>query len=298
MALEHAFSSASGRTLNDCHFLTRRWDPKADPEEGRIESSIFMRDGDASVGLQVLHGRYSDLFRLPSGRVYVASVTGEVESNDNPVRGTPWTRHDGINATRVWGLSDDLVFAWSVLRKEVQVFDGSSWTTHPLPDRIYDIHGVSPDLIVCAGYFVGRWDGTTFAPIAVDTQKIFTQVHVVDEDEMYANCDQRAIWEGSVYGWAERTPPTGPQNIKYVAKWKDRLWVGHETQGLCVLEDDNRLTVVKDNFPQISRIDVRGDLLVTTKELIASSPDGLGFKGVFMKRLKDTLASRPPIWER
>ena len=218
MALEHAFSSASGRTLNDCHFLTRRWDPKADPDEGKIESSIFMRDRDASVGVRWLHGRYSDLFRLPSGRVYVATVTGEVESNDDPVRGTPWTRHREINATRIWGLSDDLVFAWSTVRKEVHVFDGSRWTTHAVPDRIYDIHGTSPDLIMAAGFFIGRWDGSSFAPMSAGPRPVFTQVHVVSEDEMYANYDRRAIWEGSVYGWAERTTPIGAADLKYVAK--------------------------------------------------------------------------------
>ena len=68
--------------------------------------------------------------------------------------------------------------------------------------------------------------------------------------------------------------------------------------GLCVLEDDNTLTVVKDNFPQVSRIDVREDLLVTTKHLIASSPDGAAFRGLFMKRMEDTLAQAPPAWER
>ena len=300
MAIVHAVGSASGHSITDCHFLGHRWDPDGGIEEGRRESGIYRKEGKQTQGVLGRQGGYEDLYRLDSGRVYVVTSGGELLTSDTPRRGGgAWVSQRLPRVNRVWGLHDNLVFAWNSIRKEVHVFDGSTWSRVPTGFMVTAIHGVAADLIYACGWggSIMRWRGHAFHPATVAPKRPFFSIFIVNEDEMYATLNKQSIWEGSVSGWSERTSPRSDWDLLSIAKWNDRLWLGDQVRGLCVLDDKGELQTIKPNL-SADRIEARSKLLVSSCVAVAGSDDGTKFKRISDKLIEKAMGTRRPLWEK
>jgi len=296
MELAYELGRCTGPKITDCHFLGARWvakDSEEDPDDVRQEAIVCRREGTRSTVVMRWAGPMVDMFRLPEGRLYVTNSSGWLWRNDQPVQGGPPFEREPVGFVhRVWGLNESCVFAWTF--KKVYFFDGNSWSEIDPPFRVSAMHGVSPDLIYAVGHGIARWNGSGFTEMATGTRRPFYAIHVVSDDEMYAISNREAIWEGSVHGWSQRTDPT--QQLTSIAKWNDKVWVGHTSRGLCTLQADDSLEAVKPNLPA-THLEARDELLISTRHAVVGTADGALFKGVAANALGEMTQNLTPRWE-
>ena len=294
MTTRLAFGRGSGPSSRDCYFTTRRWDESADPEEHRVESSVYRRRETKSKEAFWIEGNFTDL-HVEGDTAWLATQDGRICSID---AGGTWTDHQGVSGSHVWAAGPNQVFAWTVAQKAIHVFDGSTWKSVDIPQAPLCVHGAG-DVVVASGWggFMGRWDGSTFVRMPADTTSTFHQVQVVGSDEMLAICDRRTVWSSDGTRWTPTPTATASQALNFVAKWDGRIWIAHDKRGLCTVEPDGSLTVVKDKFQGITHIDARGELFITSADRCMSSADGLKFHGLKTKLLEDLHGQRKPYWE-
>jgi hypothetical protein len=87
-----------------------------------------------------------------------------------------------------------------------------------------------------------------------------------------------------------------PRSLTCITKWRGRVWVGTTDLGLCVL-DGARLVPIKPNL-RPTRMDSRGDLLLSQSEMIVGSADGESFRAIKKPTLETLFAPIAPRWNR
>ena len=98
---------------------------------------------------------------------------------------------------------------------------------------------------------------------------------------------------GSAYGWTKVLD--ADESLHTVAKWRGEVWVGAAPPlGLCKLEN-RQLTQVAPPLLAM-KMDVRGDLLMTTNSHIAQTTDGKKFAGRDVASFLSIVENDPPSW--
>lgn len=260
-----------GAAPRDCTLLVHRshWDDFEDDES--TESLVVRSDADGFRVIARAEGAAQDLWGSPSGRLF---VVGALDGRHGLHVGMPtegayaWTRIDALDegaASRVrgvWGLGDDLVFAWGGgafhlpgddeasprMLQDPPVswcFDGSGWRTQSAPAAIFAVHGSSPEHIVAVGKaMIARWTSGRWERVASPNLASLSFVAVSGVDALAATfrgelfeitprgCRAVAQCEGAVHG---------------LARWNDRWVVASRPKGLLTLEDD-RLEALHDTW--------------------------------------------------
>lgn len=297
MTLGYEFSAASGPSQIDCHWLGHRFVAELgfSPEQG--DSWIGQMIGGNCHSLLTQEGWMTGIWRTDS-RVWVSEAGGRVFMNPSlePRREEWLTFRLDASLSGVWGLRDDLVFAWGMrLSGPVAfLFDGDAWREIGTPGHICAIHGVRDDLIHAVGHggFVARWNGREFrtihGPDGDDLRSVFT----VSGEEIYACGPSGRLLRGNAGGWDLLLQHDGP--LFCVAWWLGSVWVGTGPGGLARLSGST-LEVVKQNI-HAERFDARGKLLVTAPDMIAGTEDGAGYQASFVKNLEVLSACVPACW--
>ncbi len=192
----HILGLASGTSLGACHFLALRFDERYGFKPDSGESWILQGAGGTTHLLRGGLGWYTGLWRSAAGKVYVASSAGEVHVNPEPEpRAAPW-RVDRLSGTLagIWGLSDELVFAWGLRAQDTVMyrFDGKTWHTMESPGEVVGMGGLSPELVhaVGVGGLISRWDGKRWTKLPSPARGTLSDVFVASEEEMYAAAEE------------------------------------------------------------------------------------------------------------
>jgi hypothetical protein len=299
MRIGYIMSHASGLDRGDFHFLVLRFDQRYGFKPGEGECWVMRAAGGKLYSLYGGIAWFTGLWRSPAGRVYVASADSAVVVNDNPiVHAAPFKEHklQGTLAG-VWGLDDRFVLTWGIHRGKgvMHRFDGKKWSPMESPGEIYGVHGLAPDLVYSVGVkgLIARWDGVRWNKVASPTKAVLSEVHVVDEDEVYAVGD-RVVLRGSPRGWT--VAAKGTSHMCGLAKRKDEVFVGAAQKGLLKLAQNKLVTV--DTEIKAERIDARGELIVSSPDAVAVSSDGKDFKRLRVKQVEDLYKDRKPAWTK
>jgi len=297
MTLGHAFFIASGPGMCDCHWLGHRFVAELGfrPEQG--ESWVGQGRADGHYSLLSQQGWMTGLWRTES-KVWVAEVSGRVYMNPSlELRKEPWqTFRLDASLSGIWGLRDNLVFAWGLRRSDPVAFlyEGTAWREIASPGHIGCIRGVRDDLIYAVGLrgLIARWDGTSFRTVHGPTDANLCDVFVASDDEMYACGQGGHLLQGTVHGWEVLLQHNGP--LHCVARWGDAVWVGTGPGGLFKLVNE-RLELFK---PKVlaERFDTRGYLIGAAPNAIFETRDGSDFQGILLKTFMDLSAHQPPSW--
>ncbi len=290
MAIATSYYSASGPAYDRCGFLAQRYDADGGykPGEGECWICTAVPGKDDEAVLTAHRGTtawLTQLWRSPSGAVYVSSASGAVHMNRDPAdRASKW-QVPKIDAALfgIWGLDDEFVLTWGTRDQVPAMFrwDGRTWTEMPAPGfGVRAVHGVAQDLVYAVGLGggVARWDGGAWRSMRTPTREILASVFVVDADEVYAVGNRGAVLEGSAAGWGKIGDGPGlPGPLAAVAVFQGKLWIGAWTLGLFRrAARSNRFEPLKPNLHAV-HLDVRGSLVISCDDMIAGTDDGNDF---------------------
>jgi hypothetical protein len=241
----YAYDSAVGPDLHGGCFLGLRYLKEHGIKPEWCESWVMRSRPPPAPGKQVIKCSYgvggwlTGLWRSPRNHLYATELYGRIHvCRDMETMGiaSNWEGFDYKNVMMqgVWGLSDDCVFVWCMIKTKPNVlfWNGSKWTElPPPPGKIVWMHGSSPDNVYAVGYrgLVARWDGGSWTKIPLPTQENFTGVFVAGSDEMYAVGSGEVLWEGSASGWGKVADGPGP--LFGVAEFAGEVWVGARSSG-------------------------------------------------------------------
>ncbi len=302
---DHALGQASGLSLDGCSCLARRWELDAPFRLDSGESHVFETEGEAVSTEMPTPGRYSGVWRSASDAVYVCHQGGLILSRSNPHAEWRSFEYEGV-LSGIWGLDGhDLVFAWGLApggKQHVMLLrnaDGT-WSETAAPDqRVLGMHGVHPGLIfaVGSGGSISRWDNGRWAAMTSPVTGDLGSIFVVDETEIYAcGTGNGYILEGSLDGWKRRGPFDFP--LHRVAKHSGHLWVGTGLSGLQRLNPGATTLEHVKPLVQAFHLDARGDLLISGRDGIVATQDGLDFFEQPIDAYVDLAGDNAPTWIR
>jgi len=305
MEITTAYYSASGHAADDCCFLGQRYNKEwgYKPREGECWV-IAAKPGDDKVLFDMPLGTgdwLTGLWLSDSGTLYVASAHKQVLRNTRlmkewkPGQESFETLPVDASLSGIWGLSDECVFTWGQRYDngwEYPVFqwNGKTWKELPSPGfKVLSMHGLAPDFVYAVGHDGGiaSWNGANWQRWPVPEPEVFTSVFVASDDQMFAVGVNNSVLEGSRTGWGKIAQgPAYPVPLSAVAWWKGELWIGAGTFGLLRrVGTTDQLEVVKPNIHAIG-FDARHSLLISCPNVIASTADGVTFKGVASDMLR------------
>lgn len=299
LKMKYTLGAASGTSKGDSAVLGFRFPDARGFEPDAGESYVIQNAGHEAHTLRGIAGWFTGLWRSETGKIYACEADYRIHRKASADPQDPtWHEHRAPCVLGgIWGLADDLVFAWGGLgaREALLRWDGKSWEAiEPPGGPILGMHGSAPDLIYAVGPrgFIARWDGSRWSTIPSPTRTTLSSVCVVSEDEMYACGNGRRLLEGSIHGWSEVLD--APAQLSSVAKWKGEVWIAAPDLGLLKLEG-NRLATVKASL-RPSRLDARGTLLCSGSDMTADTRDGTTFEAFSLAAFKASAAGRPPLW--
>lgn len=307
----YEYIKASGAAANDCVVLGYRAPYGIALSAFELESWVIhfkpSGPGGKELGTVYKYGNavwLTGLWRSPEGPVYVSDSDGVVriwlDFEQKREEGAAWEEVKlDARLSGLWGLSDDCVFTWGKVGDDDRMFryDGRTWHPIPSPGHVSVLHGLSPDFVYAVGYggLMARWDGHAWTPVRLSVESHFTGLFVAGQDEMYATTEDGELWEGTSHGWAKRAE--SPEPLLDVAKFQGEVWVAGGEEGLLKLKGGtNELECVKPNIEATS-FEVRSRLLITTKDIIIHTDDGVKFGGYGRSALRHFRANKPPLWE-
>lgn len=308
------YSSASGFSLDSFCFLAHRYDP--DIGVKRLESeSIVVRcetwpnpaGGDPLYSEQILYwttARLVELWRSASGQLFVADSFGKIL---HTVLGAPATSVTWDETTvdarlhGVWGLDDDLVFAFGRTNKGSAMFqwEGTRWSPVPAPGfEVEGLHGLSRDSIWAggAGGKVAHWTGRSWQEFKLPSDETILSVFVAKPGEYYASGNMGTLFEGSDYGWGAigSIPGALAGDVQAIAKHADKIWVAASRLGLWQREGHSRVfSCLKPNITA-NNFDTRGTgLVMGASAEIAWTQDGQDFEAAAMGFIEEQRGDLP-----
>jgi hypothetical protein len=302
------FLSASGPSIEDCVLLGYRTEFEQPFSPSALESwGIYFSPN--KMGEGTFENRFmlgtsdwlTELWRSPAGHTYVSNANGLVKTCTDLSQRSPetWQSTDvDAQLMGIWGVSDAAVYTWGKAGPEDRLFrfDGKTWTRMPSPGNVSVLHGLSPDLLYAVGYdgLLARWDGRAWTRLQVPAKSHFTGLFVAGPDEVYATTEKGELWEGTSHGWAKRAG--GFDTLLDVAKFKGEVWVAGGDDGLLRLKSTtNELECIKPNIHAKS-FDTRGNLLITTKDFVAQTADGVKFQSRGREVFQQVRGAFPPLW--
>lgn len=301
MKLVGGFRVARGTSLADCHFVAGRWDEHKGWDVDMSESWVAQRVGGELHVLRSEVAWYTDLWRSPSGLLFVADADQYVHINRSiDPRQPVWESHP-IPAvlTGVWGLDDSLVFAWGSIGQDRLMFrwDGHRWDQVESPGHVVAMHGVSRDLVYAVGPegLVAHYDGGPWSVLAPPTQSVLCCVLVVSANEIYVAGHSGELFEGSAHGFSGGIAGTG--GLYDLARWRGSVWGARRSAGLVRL-DGAKLVECEDELLRPARLDANERLLVTCENLLAESSDGETFDAWWIDEVMAAIDHVRPMWRR
>jgi len=309
-ACEYEYLSASGGSIEDCLLLGYRtpYGHAFSPSELEAWVIHFTPESHMAGSLRVTYmfgtsGWLTGLWWSPSGTAYVSEIDGTMHvcrdvKNSEPDAWEEVTLDAQLSG--VWGLSEECVFTWGQRNEKNRMYrhDGRKWYSMPSPGDVSVLRGLSPDFLYAVGYggMMARWDGHAWIPVQIPVKSNFTGLFVAGPDELYATTESGELWEGTSHGWAKRAQSAEGGPLLDVAKFKGEVWVAGGEEGLLRLKGGtNELECVKPNI-EAKSFDVRGNLLITTKDFIAQTVDGVKFQARGRDAFEKSRASIPPLW--
>jgi hypothetical protein len=298
--------SVSGPTARDCYYISQRYDAergfKPDESESWVMSHWVSPSGELNVTSHYGTTSWlSGLWRSPSGIAFVADSDGELLLNADLRNNTNWAKSDlRVTLDGVWGLADDCVYAWGATlkgRAPLFKYDGKSWKEVPAPDfEIRALHGLSADFLWAVGTHGGIafWNGQRWKRFPAPTDEVLNCVFVAGRDEYYATGGHGILLEGSAAGWGKISQcPVPSQPLLAVAKWHGELWVAGGQLGLFKRKGiSNELELIKPNL-KCSDFDIRKNLVIACRDMIAHTADGKSFSAVGQGALLEHRARSP-----
>jgi len=303
--IRRSFSHVMGRDSQNCVFLAQRWSDLTggsdDMNEGWVGQVV---DGRVHTLMGKI-GWLADLWVSPSGRIFVAEATSGAFAihwnlSTDPTQ-TDWqTMKCPAVIEGVWGLHDELVFAWGRRGSDNDMywFNGQSWSQMPSPGVVVAMHGTAPDCIFAVGEggMVAHWNGAQWRRTTVPSVGTLSAVHVVSPDEVYATGPARRVLEGSIYGWQELCS-TESGGI-YCGKWRDDLWVVTGVAGLSRVIDNELVPVMHDPLLRPYCMHLGERMLLATADAIYDSADGETFQSLSIDLFRDAIQAVPPMWKK
>jgi hypothetical protein len=301
MTFQHKLSAASGPNLQACAFLGLRGDARYDLRPDTMESWVVIVDGNSVTGALTVPGRMSGVWRSPTGTIFAGSLAGMVYEITGGEDGRP---HDikkhplQSTCAGIWGLNDDLVFAWGEydVHNRMYLRQGGTWREIPSPGFVNGMHGIRHDLIIAVGAngLVARWDAGRWLPYPTPEPAMLSSVWVASEDEMYATGPRGHMLRGSIHGWADYL--LAPWPLYGVAKYGADVFVAAGREG-GLRKLDTGLLVAHRPKVRAERLDARQSLLVSTPTAILATNDGEEFNGLTVEGFEKMVASYRPLWE-
>ena len=303
LVLAHDYHSASGWP-DFFSMVGHRYDATVGfaPPENMESWVVLYRHGEVTVTWPKTDW-YTRTWMSPTGVVYVTDAAGAVHVNRN-VREHPhaWETFPLRPVlTGVWGISDDVVFAWGKLGTDAPIFrwDGKTWTEIPNTGAlVFTMHGTAPDAIYasCDEGVLSRWDGHAWHRVPIPTEQRIPGVFVVSPDEVYASGNVGMLLEGSSHGWGKVTE--WKSTLTAVAMFAGTLWIAGGESGLLrrATRSGNVLEVVD---PEVTArtFDVRGDWMLISCDYEVCATNGTEVrKGLCRGSLEALLAATPPMW--
>lgn len=295
---DYTFGTASGPNIDDCHLLGYRGPAGEGFQPDRGESFVLHRKGKTISLLLKKEGWYTDLWRSPTGHVFVTDANGFIQHRAGD-SGSWATESVGGMMVGVWGLDDQHLFAWGLRgdRDFMMRWDGQAWSEMPSPQGgVVAVHGSRPDLLVAVGDagLIARWDGSAWTSMSAPSDEPLRSVFVVGDDEMYACGNRGGLVQGTVHGWTPVLSHDAP--LASVARWHDAVWVGATGDaGLCRLEGDT-LVSVKPNLTAIHLEANPDTLLCFNIGVIGHTNDGVAFTGFRTKGFQEACSAHVPPW--
>ncbi len=209
---------------------------------------------------------------LDTGESHVFETVGEAVSTEMPTPG----RYSGV-----WRSASDAVY---VCHQGGVILSRSN----PHPGLIF---------AVGSGGSISRWDNGRWAAMTSPVTGDLGSIVVVDETEIYAcGTGNGYILEGSIDGWTRRGPFDFP--LHRVAKHSGHLWVGTGLSGLQRLNPGEATLEHFKPMVQAFHFDARGDLLVSGRDCIVATQDGVDFVGQPIDAYVDLASDNTPTWIR
>lgn len=295
-ALAHEFTRASGAGVADCCFIAQRY-PEADGcfRPGRGESFVGMTAPDrVRLGIGG-PGWFTGIWRAADRTIYVSDVAGRVYTLPRG-EGDRWHHVDLPGSLfGVWGADDACVWTWGALGAAPVLyhFDGAHWRAQPAPGEVVTLHGPHRDLVFAVGHrgLVARWDGAAWARLECPVRETVSGVCVVSEAEAYAITPGGTWLEGSAGQW--RLGARREHMLYSVAAHRGVVYAGAPfPDGLLTLGAAGLETRERELDPY--QMDTRGDLLLATPYVLASSPDADAWTRLPVSALEALLAGVAP----
>jgi hypothetical protein len=232
-----AFLSVGGTSRDDVWVVGARPSPSAEP--------IVLRSRDGGPWQTVETGTRHDLWwvhAFEDGTVFLAGAGSTVlRVRDGVVERTPTPAFFGFTVYGVWGASPDDVwavggfagrdgFAWR--------FDGTSWTSVPLPADLprngagepvglFKVWGRSADdvwLVGGAGAIL-HWDGAELAVVPSGTRaSLFTVTGDADHVYVVGGAGNGVVLRGGRDGFVDESPPFAPLLQGVVVDREGTVW--------------------------------------------------------------------------
>lgn len=272
------------------------------PPENMESWVVIYHRGEVTVALPKTDW-YTRTWMSPSGVVYVTDAAGAIHVNRD-VREHPqtWETFDVRPVmTGVWGLADDLVFAWGKIGRDAPIFrwDGRSWTEMPdLGVLVFSMHGIRADEIyaACDEGVLARWDGHAWHRVQIPTTERVPGVYVVGPDELYASGNAGTLMEGSAHGWGKISEWSCC--LSAVAALDGQLWVaGGETGLLRRSARNSNVLEVADPEIVARAFDVRGSWMLISCDQEVCATNGTELRrGACRGALETALSATPPLW--
>jgi hypothetical protein len=265
-----------------------------------VESWVLQRTQTGIRPLILQHAWLTDLWRSPSGSVFVASegTAHRLVPQPDPL-GWKWNEDElPASLAGIWGLDDRFVFTWGELgdRNAMYLWNGSAWREVPSPGYVNGVHGISPDLIYAVGRagLLARWNGTRWDRLPSYTSGTLSRVFVASADQMYAVGAGRSLLEGSIHGWSELLVADG--QLHDVAVHRGKVWVAAGPDGLFTLQGNKLANYSTKITPE--HFDARGELIISARTMVLQLlPDGK-FQASGVQGFIDLAEDEPDEWMR
>jgi hypothetical protein len=290
MNITTSYYSASGQSLDSCYYIGNRYNDDwgyrpLEAECWIISHHALPKD---QVGMTTHLGTtafLTNLWTSPSGALFVCNVTDSKIAHRTSPLGTVAKQFEetqfATSISRVWGLHDQLVFAWGTTwqgRTHMYRYNGVEWLEIPAPKfPVYSMHGRDEGSLYAVGKGgAATWNGKKWSYLKV--QETLTSVFTTAKNEVYSTTAQGNFLKLSGKEWLAAIKESSPFfPFLDVAEWQGEIFVAGGVRGLFRYEQKKaKMTCVKDNL-FATNLDSRGDLLITCKNEIASTANGKDF---------------------
>jgi hypothetical protein len=269
------YTHATGPALTSCALLAHHGD-RSWVVAVRAGTTEPLQLG---VRLEVPTG-LAALWRTDAGGLFAADPAGKVWMADDPFGPAAghWRSQElGLVLRGVHGRGDDVV-VWGLRPSDgaavLARFDGTTWSPIPGPGfRLASVRVGADGVWAVGDDGLACWDGEGWS--ILEGVGALTALDV--GDEVLVAAADGTVSAGGRAGF--RVLGQGPERPWAVAAWRGGVWVGGAS-GLY------QLGAGRVREREVSALDGRGELLVTTPDLLMATTDGAKFAG----GLRGTLA--------